>query len=164
MPETVICDTSPIFYLYRLRQLDLLKRLQGVIVVPQPVIDELEQGGAEGEDVPELATYPWIQVKSVCIPRVITLVTDLGPGEASGLTLALELPDVLVILDDLLARRIAELQGLRITGTAGVLLKAKQQGYVEAIAPIIQQLVNLGFRISNRLQQDILRLAGESHD
>ncbi|MBT9171463.1 MAG: hypothetical protein DDT18_01839 [Actinobacteria bacterium] len=92
------------------------------------------------------------------------MVTDLGPGEASVLTLALELPDVLVILDDLLARRIAELQGLRITGTAGVLLKAKQQGYVEAIAPIIQQLVNLGFRISNRLQQDILRLAGESHD
>ncbi|HDH41256.1 MAG TPA: hypothetical protein ENG12_02470 [Candidatus Altiarchaeales archaeon] len=36
------------------------------------------------------------------------------------------------VLDGLVARHIAELQGLRITGTAGILLKAKQQGHIKA--------------------------------
>lgn len=69
-----------------------------------------------------------------------------------------------VILDDLVARHIAELQGLRITGTAGILLKAKQQGHIKAIAPLIEQLLKLGFWLSDRLQHDILKLADELSD
>lgn len=162
MHRIVICDTSAIFYLHRLGILSLLKELYGNIVVPQTVAQELEKGKEEGEDVPDLAEYPWIQVKPIQVPKVIGLITDLGPGEAGVLALALEDPDALVILDDLLARRIAKLEGFKLTGTAGILLKAKQQGYIKAVAPLIKQLQKLGFRLSDRMQQDILRLAGES--
>ncbi len=161
MPKTVICDTSVIFYLHRLRRLSLLRELYENIVVPQTVASELRQGLDEGEDVPDLAEYPWIQIRHIRIPKVIGLMTDLGPGEAGVLALALDHRDVLVVLDDLLARRIAKLQGLRLTGTAGILLKAKQQGYLKSFAPLIEQLKKLGFRLSNQMQQDILKLAGE---
>ncbi len=164
MPNTVICDTSAIFYLHRLRRLSLLKELYGNIIVPQTVVSELKQGQDEGEDVPNLAEYPWIQIKHIRIPKIIGLMTDLGPGEAGVLALALEEPDALVILDDLLARRVAKLQGIKLTGTLGVLLKAKQQGHLQAVAPLIEELRKLGFWLSNSMQQDILKLAGELQD
>jgi predicted nucleic acid-binding protein len=48
------------------------------------------------------------------------LVTDLGPGEAEVLMLALEAREAVVILDDALARRAAAMLGLRVTGTLGL--------------------------------------------
>ncbi len=102
MHRTVICDTSVIFYLHRLRCLSLLKELYGSIVVPETVAQELEKGREKGEDVADLVEYPWIRIKQIRIPKVIGLMTDLGPGEAGVMALALEEPDVLMILDDLL--------------------------------------------------------------
>jgi len=42
--------------------------------------------------------------------------------------MALENPGSLAIIDDRLARELAKARGIRITGTAGVLLKAKHAG------------------------------------
>jgi len=161
MPEAVICNTSVLFYLHRLSCLELLKQLYEIVIVPEVVVHELEQGRIAGEDVPDVANYPWIQIRPTHIPEVLRLITDLGPGEAGVLALALEEQDATVILDDLLARRLAELKGLKITGTLGVLLKAKQKGYIKAIAPFLNRLLELDFRLSESLQKEILKLAGE---
>ena len=34
MPENVIVDTSPVFYLHRLHLLELLEKVYGTIIVP----------------------------------------------------------------------------------------------------------------------------------
>lgn len=162
MPKTVICDTSAIFYLHRLRYLSLLKKLYGNIIVPQTVVSELRQGREEGQDVPDLREYPWIQIKHIRIPKIIGLMTDLGPGEAGVLALALEEPDALVILDDLLARKVTILQGIKLTGTLGILLKAKQKGHLQAIAPVMEELQKLGFWLSDSTKQNVLKLASET--
>ena len=57
MPDLVISDTSPLFYLHRLRRLDLLQKLYQRITVPQAVADELKAGGDQGEDVPNIREY-----------------------------------------------------------------------------------------------------------
>lgn len=77
------------------------------------------------------------------------------------LALALETPDPLVILDDALARQAAESLGLRITGTLGVLLKAKSLGLLDALAPVLDQLQTRRFRVHARTRAAILKLAGE---
>jgi uncharacterized protein len=41
MPDIVVCDTSPLFYLHRTGYLELLRKLYGEIVVPQAVVAEL---------------------------------------------------------------------------------------------------------------------------
>lgn len=64
-------------------------------------------------------------------------------------------------MDDRLARQIADLQGLKVTGTVGVLLKAKKKGYIDAVAPLIEKLLSCGFRLSDNLRSNIIRLAGE---
>jgi predicted nucleic acid-binding protein len=161
MHKIVICNTSTIFYLNRLRELSLLKKLYASIVIPETVLQELEAGRAAGEDVPEVKEYPWIKVSSIAQSKIIKLLTNLGPGEAGVLALALEEKDPLVILDDLIARRIAETQNIKVTGTIGILLKSKQKGYINELSPLIKQLIELNFRISIRLQQHILKQANE---
>ena len=161
MPELVISNTSPLFYLHRLRHLDVLQALYQQIIVPEAVRDELHIGQLQGEDTPELAAYDWITIRSVQVPEVMTLITDLGAGEAQVLALALEESGSLVILDDRFARAVALIRHIRLTGTAGVLLKAKQEGHIAAVTPLLDQMVQMGFRLSGTVRSMILSLAGE---
>jgi len=162
MPEITIVNTSPLFYLHRLGLLELLNKLYGHITVPEAVEKELKEGQAQGEDVPQLENYPWVEIKSVSMPRYLQLIADLGPGESEVLALATNHPSALVILDDKLARRIAEMQEFRLTGTAGVLLRAKQNGLVPALKPVIEKLLDLDFRLKPDFVEATLELAGEA--
>jgi predicted nucleic acid-binding protein len=53
---------------------------------------------------------------------------DIGPGEAEAIALAIEAGAARIVLDDKKARRIARELGVTVTGTVGVLLRAKQRG------------------------------------
>jgi uncharacterized protein len=161
MPEYVISDTSPLFYLHRLGQLDLLQKLYTRLLVPEAVVDELQAGRDQGEDVPEVTSYDWIEVRAVRMPDVVTLISDLGAGEAQVLALALEVPGSLVRLGDRLARAVARMRNIRLMGTTGVLLKAKQEGHISAVAPLLDRLLQLDFRLSDAVKASILKLAQE---
>ena len=100
-------------------------------------------------------------VRSVRIPSLVRLITDFGAGEAEVLALALEEPHSLVIVDDRLAREVARLQNLRMTGTAGILVKAKLKGFISSVAPLLNNLLQLGFRLNDDVKATLLKLAGE---
>ena len=161
MPEVVISNTSPIFYLHRLRLLDLLQELYQKIIIPKAVVAELEIGRRQGEDVPEIDNYKWIETRAIRSSQVLRLSTDFGSGEAEVLALALEELDSLVIIDEKLARKIARLRGLRVTGTAGVLLKAKQEGHIRAVKPFLDRLQEIHFHLSDNVRDLILSKAEE---
>ena len=161
MPEIVISNTSPIFYLHRLRLLDLLQKLYQEVIVPKAVVAELEAGRKQGEDVPAIDSYEWIKIRAIRSPQIMGLSTDFGPGETEVLALALEESDSLVIIDEKLARRIARLRGLRVTGTAGILLKAKQKGHILAVKPFLDRLQEIHFHLSDNVRTLILSTAEE---
>lgn len=101
----------------------------------------------------------------MCAPsseKVVRLVADLGAGETGVLLLALECADPVVILDDALARRHAEILGISLTGTLGIVLDAKRRGLVPAVSPLIDDLQRLGFRLSGGTRRAVLRMAKES--
>jgi hypothetical protein len=75
--------------------------------------------------------------------------------------LALQSTDPVVIGDDALARRHAEILGISLTGTLGSLLDGKRRGLVPAVTPLIDDLQRLGFRLSDRTRRAVLRMAGE---
>jgi len=75
--------------------------------------------------------------------------------------LALEIPGSIVILDDGLARRIAESLRIPFTGTLGVLLDAKKLNLVPALRPLLDRLQTLRFRLSPQARSAVLKLAGE---
>lgn len=161
MPD-VITNTSPLQYLHQVGQLPLLPALYGQVRVPEAVVQELARGQAEGVEVPDVRGLPWVRVQAVRVPVGLFRGTDLGDGEQAVLALALVTPDAVVVLDDAAARRQARQLGLAITGTLGVLLKAKEMGHLVRVAPIIAQLEACRFFLDAQTRTAVLRLADEA--
>jgi predicted nucleic acid-binding protein len=157
----VICNTSPIQYLHQLELLHILRALAGGVIVPPAVVDELAEGRALGVNLPDLTALDWVTVRRPVSELAVPLVTNLGPGETEVLMLALESREAVVVLDDALARRVAETLGLRLTGTLGLLLDAKRAGLIPAVGPFLNQLQALHFRVAPHTRAAILKLAGE---
>lgn len=160
MPE-VISDTSPLQYLHQTDCLELLPALYGTILVPEAVIDELAAGRAHGVSLPDPHDLDWIKILPAPHRNILPLAVDLGRGEREVLSLATEQPNALALLDDALARHFARHLNVRVTGTLGVLLKAKAAGHLDAIRPTVDQLQSLGFRLAESTRIAVLDLAGE---
>ncbi|MGI8772117.1 MAG: hypothetical protein ACR2JE_11855 [Acidobacteriaceae bacterium] len=96
----VVADTSPLNYLIRLRQLEILRDLFGRVIAPNAVISELLHSSAPAE-VRAWATHPpaWLVV---CSPQHIdpTLGSELGPGEREAISLAMEHRADVLLIDD----------------------------------------------------------------
>jgi uncharacterized protein len=157
----VVSNTSPLLYLHQLGRLDLLPALYSQVLVPASVVEELAAGRAAGHDVPDIAALPWARVVSSPTLALLALATDLGKGEAEAIAIAHE-RNALLILDDGLARRHAKLVGVTLTGTLGVLVKAKTAGHITEVAPVVSRLRELGFRLSDQTRDAVLKLANES--
>ena len=160
MPKTVITNTSPLFYLHQINRIDLLQTLYSQITVPAAVQRELEAGQAQGLSIPNLNNLDWITLTSAKA-SFLPNVTDLGEGEAEVIALGIENPDSLLILDDALGRQIAQLHNLRYTGTLGVLIRAKQLGYVEDVKPLINSLQAKGMWLTPSIIENVLKIAKE---
>jgi len=156
-----VSNTSPLLYLYRIQALHLLPALFAEVWTPGAVVEELRIGSERGHDVPEVSSYGWLRVVDPLSVPSEWLASDLGPGELAALALALENPGKVVLLDDALARRVAEAAGLTVWGTLRVLLEAKANGLIERIAPSVDRLSQAGMRISPAIRQRVLALAGE---
>jgi predicted nucleic acid-binding protein len=77
------------------------------------------------------------------------------------MALALENSNRIVLLDDALARRIAQAAGLKVWGTLKILLEAKSHGLTETVAPLVNRLEAAGMWISGDIRKRVLALAGE---
>jgi predicted nucleic acid-binding protein len=161
VPE-VIADVSPIQYLHQTGLLDLLRLRYGAITIPGAVAAELREGTLRGVDLPAFEVLDWIRVRQPTGRLLLPMITDLGAGEREVLALGTETSDSIVILDDALARQYARLLNLTLTGTLGVLLKAKEAGLLPAVAPVLDRLRQLRFRMDPETRQAVLRLAGEA--
>ena len=157
----IICNTSPLQYLYRLGTLEVFHAVAGRIVVPPAVVDEIAAGKRLGLDLPDLAVLDWVTTRGPVGIAAIGSFTGLGAGESEVLMLALESPGAVAVLDDALARRFAQRIGVKFTGTLGILLDAKRIGLVAALAPLMDRLHQTGFRLSPQTRAAVLRHAGE---
>lgn len=150
-PKTIISDTSCLIILTNIGELDLLEKIYGEIITAQDVANEF------GNPLPS-----WIKIQSP-INLIVqkTLELQLDKGESSAIALALETPNSTLILDDQKARKAAIKLGLTITGTLGVIIKAKLKGVIPSIKPILLKLQNTDFRLSTELYNEALKQANE---
>jgi predicted nucleic acid-binding protein len=142
--------------------LTILPALVGPVLIPPGVESELAVGRSLGLDLPDPGQLSWLSIRQPTRSTFVSLPPGLDAGEAEVLMLALECSDAVVILDDALARRAAQTLGLRMTGTLGLLLDAKQAGLISMITPVLDTLQSLGFRLSLQTRALVLKLAGES--
>lgn len=156
-----ITNTSPLFYLHRIGKIDLLPKLFYEIWTPTAVVLELQEGQQFGYDAPIVEEYQWLTVVNPRTTPSEWFALDLGPGELATMALALEYPDRIVILDDQLARKIAQAAELEVWGTLRILLEAKQRDLLEQITPLLTNLQEAGMWLSEDIIRRIAALAGE---
>ena len=151
MPKTIISDTSCLIALTNIGSLEILHEVYGKVLITSEIVQEF------GVSLPN-----WFEIENPKdLSRLNFLENQLDKGEASAIALALEIPDSLIIVDDEKARKLAEMLNIEITGTLGVIIKAKNLGIINSIKPFLLKLKNVGFRISAELEKEALSLTGE---
>jgi len=157
-----IADTSSIVLLAKIGRLALLRDLYEQVHVPPGVVAELQaKPDAASQEVERFLRSPGCVRAPQNTLLVQALSADLGIGEAEAIALAAEIPDGLLIMDDSEGRRAARGLGLRVTGLLGILIEAKARGLISAVGPLLDQLIAVGFWVSESMRRIVLDTAGE---
>lgn len=156
----VVSNTTPIISLLKLNHLDLLQKLYTQIHIPQAVYREIEAGKSK-EYYKDLTKVNWINIIDIQNKQAVKYFLDLDEGEAEAIILANELNANLIILDEKLGRFHAKHANLKVTGTVGVLIKAKLEKLISDLKPLLDELTDKEVWISEKLKFDILKKVGE---
>ena len=158
-----VCDTTILLYLGRIGQIDLLPALFAPISVPEQVCLELDMGRVLRPDTINPRSLAWVEMVAVSQDMIDSLPPNrLGTGERAVIAYAQAHRGYVAGMDDLRARQLAEAIGLRVIGTLGILLRAKQAGLVSTVRPLLDDITAQGFHLSPDLHRDVLGLAGET--
>lgn len=158
----VICDAAVLIGLAQIGRLDLLRKLWGNIYIPLSVYEEVVVKGERRPGVEEIDRAKWIKKVKIKDRAYVNLLnSELGQGESEALVLCKELKADLLIVDDGRARTAAISAGFQIMGLAGLLLLAKQRNLIQTVKPLLEELIEKNFRLSEKIMQTILEKAGE---
>jgi predicted nucleic acid-binding protein len=166
MPETerIVINTAPLIALVAaLGDLTLLPSLYTQVLVPFEVCQEILAGGSSGFAVAEFEAATGLQKQQTPLTISPLLLNSLDRGEAAVIQLAMNENIQTVCIDEVAGRRIARLSGLSLTGSIGILLRAKRQGYSFSMGQAISQMLNRGIRLSPTVINFALEQSGESN-
>jgi uncharacterized protein len=159
-----IVNASPLILLARVGCLELLREPpDSDVSVPEMVFREVLAGESFDPHVEaiRLAAGAWLRIAPTP-PDAHGLDPDrLDAGELAVLSLAIDNPGAIVVLDDRAAREEAIRRNIPLLGTAGILLRAKEQGRIAAVRPRLDAVRQAGLYLTDRLYRTLLRLAGE---
>ncbi len=164
MPEkkVIVINTGPLIALTAATgNLDILQQLYSRVVVPYEVGAEILAGGQSGFAVPEYQAATFLD--KLLLPASIGtfLHNSLDIGEASVIQTAIDRGISTVCIDEAVGRRIARLNGLSVTGSLGILLRAKQEDPALSMRSVIDNMQRHGIWLAQNLAEAVLRLAGE---
>jgi len=157
-----VTDASPIILLAKVAHAHVLTQLPDRPVIPEPVAAEV-RSGPEGDPARRWiheAGAPYVRSIRAQAPEVSAW--DLGRGESAVLSWAYHDSRETALVDDLAARRCAKALGIRVTGTIGVVLAAKEEGLIMRAGTVLDALVEVGLRIHPEVMAEAKRLAGEA--
>ena len=157
----VVSNTTPIISLLKISKLDILKNLYSEINIPYAVFQEVE-AGRNKDYYTNLSNLNWINILEIQDKQAVKYFLDLDSGEAEAIVLATEIKADLIILDEKLGRFHAKHADLKVTGTIGVLIKAKKEGLINELKPLLFELTKKEVWISDKLIYEILKQIGES--
>jgi predicted nucleic acid-binding protein len=164
----VVIDAAPLIFLCKIERLSLIPRLyDGDIRLPAAVRDEVLRPPLPPAEGKSLKSF--LQLCQVIeIEEITKFANGLSAADNSVLTLAVREHANFVLTDDRLLRRLAVQEGLRVTGTLGVLLQSLKRGMLnrEECERLLGDLVREHqFRIGIEVYEAALSaMRGGAHD
>ena len=165
MKRLLIADTGPLIIFTKSGKLQLLRETTGRIVVTNSVMQECiiksdKPGATIIRKAFEDGTLSFVDDVDLSAALV---KTPLDTGEKAAIALALSMhdPESSLLIDEVLGRGVAKQYGLRVIGSAGILVVAKRRGVIKKVEPILREWRQMGYWLKESLVAQILRAAGE---
>ncbi len=150
---TLVSNTSPISNLAKVKQLELMYQLYGVILIPNAVYDELLDERAGETVITAVQSADWLEIHSVQNQKLVNQLSDrVNVGEAEAIALAVEVKAARLLIDERLGGQAATDLGLKNTGVLGILLSAKRRNLIAEVKPIMDDLTTRQFDRSGLLR------------
>jgi predicted nucleic acid-binding protein len=156
-----VINASPLILLGKVGKLGLLEPLVSQLRIPDAVKSEIERGDAADAARIWVGTAARNCFASGTVTDPTVAAWGLGAGETAVLSYARTNSGFTAVIDDLQARECALSLGLPLQGTLGILLLAKKQGLLQQVRPVMQELRANDMRLSGKLIDKVLQLAGE---
>ncbi len=149
----IVSEASPLIALDQIQCLQVLPALFSTVMIPPAVLQEIPA---------KISGQNWLTVRAPSgIPAVLSGF-KLDPGECEALALAAE-TEAELLIDERLGRMACPLVSVKFVGTAGLLVGAKEEGLIPAVAPLLRALRDdHRFWLSDTVYQMALREAGEA--
>lgn len=157
----IVVNTTPLIALSAAGYIGALAHLYESIVVPLEVVEEIRAGGPIAPGTQELFGIPNLALQTGYAEIPAYLANALDRGEAAVVATALSKGIPLVCIDETVGRRIARLAGLNLTGSIGILIKAKRHGFPLDMHAAIQRMRERGIWLSAAVTDAALAAANE---
>jgi predicted nucleic acid-binding protein len=159
----IVSNSSPLISLASINKLNLLAELFGEVMIPEKVYEEVALSGNDRYGS-EIKGFSWIKVIKVedCALKNYLLQT-LDEGEAEVILLAIAEKADLVIIDERMGRKHAEILNLNIVGTLGILRQAKIKGIIPEIRSLIDEMIDKRIWFNKDLINRVLIELDETH-
>ena len=154
----LIADSSALITLAIIDKLDLLEKLFDKVYVPRAVYNEICKKD-KNESI-KLANY--------CKDRVLDIKSNtnfnisLGKGESEAITLYNEKNADFLLCDDKKAKKFAQSFGIKVIGSLGVLIKAKEEKLITEISPLLKILKESPIYIDDKTYALVLEICKEN--
>jgi predicted nucleic acid-binding protein len=159
--EAWVINASPIILYARIGKLDILEQLAPRLIISETVIEEVHFGNHKDDTADQAVAWATrYRYPDIAIPSSVER-WDLGPGESQVISHCLQGPRC-AVLDDQMARRCIGAHMLRMIGSLGVILRAKERGLIDKARPWVYKLRSQGRYVTDELIERSLSAIGES--
>jgi len=158
MIDLIVADTSPLIAIAIMKLFPVLKKLFGQIIVPESVVNEClhDLSKPHSTEIDKALKNNILEQKTVPNNEYCQLLGEiLDYGEAQAISLAKELNTV-VLIDEKAGRKIAQREGVDCIGSLYILIKAKQNNYIDSVVPLIKRLLKQGYYLDIALIDSVL--------
>lgn len=159
--HNAVVNSTPLIALAKCDALEVLHAMYDEVLIPEAVYKEI----CAVDDIVSKSlksSLDWIHVKKIeHVSDKKYYRTRLHDGEVEVMILSQEVHPDVVVIDDLAARSTAEYYNLPITGTLGLLIKAKRKGIIDAVMPLVNKMQENHIYYSDKLIEMVRKRVGE---
>jgi len=164
--DLVVADASPLIALAIMDLFPVLKQLFERVLVPNAVVKECLNDLSKPYSlaIKQALKDKIIEQKTISDIEFCQLLGQvLDPGEAEAISLAKEL-DAIALIDEKSGRKVAQREGVDCIGSLYILIKAKKNGFVVSVAPLLKCLLDHGYYLNPALIDTVLIACNEMND
>lgn len=157
----IVADTTPILYLIKIREVDILQLLFDKVCIPKEVYNELTKDKNYIDEINILNNTHFINIYEVNDRKKVDdymKIVGIHKGEAEAIALCKQLGSELILIEDGIGIKLAKDEKINVVRIGTLLITLNKNGYKtkEEIMTILSKLKETKIRISQNIYDYIL--------